>query len=412
MSTTSSDHLAYTADPGWTHYFPGTTTNFFMAGCATNSPDLWTFNLVVKTNTPADFYMVNSQMAGYYASTMWSQQESFYVQVVAAAPPVPVLQAPQRSGNSFSVQVATSSGFTYYLEYTTNLTAPTWNATAQTLGNGTIKTLTDTTATDSWRVLPCACPVERVGLLPDMIWSLMRDVIAHDERDNNMKKYSLPKILAIVAFLTATASVRGQTTVLDFDDGSNGAYIGDFYGASGVIFSNAYWFPNVSCNTGQPLDGASPGPFAIDRLPASSNGNCPQVVEPTSPIIAMFSSPVTNVRITALDIGDAGARVDAYDAVVGGNLVASNEVYGGGIGVSDFFILTNNAALIRRVEFYQPTPNGSDGILFDTLTCSPSPLISPVSLGISASGMIAIRSHQPGLSNRIEYAPFLDQQTG
>ena len=147
----SSDHLAYTADPAWTHYFPGTTTNFFMAGCATNSPDLWTFNLVVKTNTPADFYTINSQMAGYYASTMWSQQESFYVQVVAAAPPVPVLQAPQRSGNSFSVQVATTSGFTYYLEYTTNLTAPTWNAAAQTPGNGTIKTLTDTTATDSWR---------------------------------------------------------------------------------------------------------------------------------------------------------------------------------------------------------------------------------------------------------------------
>ena len=147
----SSDHLAYTADPAWTHYFPGTTTNFFMAGCATNSPNLWTFNLVVKTNTPADFYTVNSQMAGYYSSTMWSQQESFYVQVVAAAPPVPVLQAPQRSGNSFSVQVATTSGFTYYLEYKTNLTAPTWNVAAQTPGNGTSKPLTDTTATDSWR---------------------------------------------------------------------------------------------------------------------------------------------------------------------------------------------------------------------------------------------------------------------
>ncbi|MGA2661393.1 MAG: hypothetical protein ABSH34_28255 [Verrucomicrobiota bacterium] len=147
----TSDHLAYTADPAWTHYFPGTTTNFFMAGCATKSPDLWTFNLVVKTNTPPDFYTVNSQMAGYYSSTMWSQQESFYVQVVAAAPPVPVLQAPRRSGYSFSVQVATTSGFTYYLEYKTNLTAPTWNAASRTPGNGTIKTLTDTTATDSSR---------------------------------------------------------------------------------------------------------------------------------------------------------------------------------------------------------------------------------------------------------------------
>jgi hypothetical protein len=70
---------------------------------------------------------------------------------VAAAPPVPVLQAPQRSGNSFSVQVPTTDGFTYYLEYKTNLTALTWSAAAQTPGNGTSKTLTDTTATDSWR---------------------------------------------------------------------------------------------------------------------------------------------------------------------------------------------------------------------------------------------------------------------
>jgi hypothetical protein len=145
------DHLAYTADPTWTQYFPGTATNFFMAGCASSSPELWTFKLVVKTNAPPDFYAVNSQMAGYYSSTMWSQQESFYVQVVANVPPVPVLQSPRRSSTSFSVRVATTSGFTYYLEYKTNLTAPTWNAASQTPGNGTIETLTDTTATDSSR---------------------------------------------------------------------------------------------------------------------------------------------------------------------------------------------------------------------------------------------------------------------
>jgi hypothetical protein len=45
--------------------------------------DRWTFNLMVKTNTPADFYTINSQMAGYYASTMWSQQESLLTPVAA-----------------------------------------------------------------------------------------------------------------------------------------------------------------------------------------------------------------------------------------------------------------------------------------------------------------------------------------
>jgi hypothetical protein len=94
-----NDHLSYTADPNWTSYFPGTTTNFCMAGCATKSPNVWSFNLAVKTNTPADFYPVNSQMGGYYSSNLWSQQESFYVQVVAAAPPMPVNPAPHRSSN-------------------------------------------------------------------------------------------------------------------------------------------------------------------------------------------------------------------------------------------------------------------------------------------------------------------------
>ncbi len=148
----SSDHLDCTADPTWTSYFPGTTTNFFMAGPASTSPNLWTFNLAVKTNTPADFYTINSQMAGYDAtSQMWSQQESFYVQVVAAAPLAPVILAPRWSGGSFSVQVATTNGFTYYLEYKIDLTATTWTATAQTPGDGTSKTLTDTTASDAQR---------------------------------------------------------------------------------------------------------------------------------------------------------------------------------------------------------------------------------------------------------------------
>jgi hypothetical protein len=148
----SNNHLNCTADPDWTSYFPGTTTNFFMAGPASASPDLWTFNLVVKSNTPADFYTINTQMAGYdAASEMWSQQESFYVQVIAAAPLAPMILSPRWSGSSFSGQVATTSGYTYYLEYKTNLTATAWAAAAQTPGDGTKKTLTDTNANDALR---------------------------------------------------------------------------------------------------------------------------------------------------------------------------------------------------------------------------------------------------------------------
>jgi hypothetical protein len=148
----SSDDLACAPDPTWSSYFSGTTSNFFMAGPASTSPELWTFNLAVKTNTPADFYTIKSQMAGYdAASQMWSQQESFYVEVMAAVPTAPTLVAPHWSGGSFSAEVATATGFTYYLEQKTNLADTTWTVTAQTAGDGTSKVLTDTTANDVQR---------------------------------------------------------------------------------------------------------------------------------------------------------------------------------------------------------------------------------------------------------------------
>ena len=148
----TNDHMACTADPAWINYFAGTSTNFFMSGCSTTSPHLWSFNLVVKTNTPADFYAIQTQMAGYKSgSAMWYQQETFYVQVMAAAPPVPALLHPQCSGSSFSAQVATTNGFNYYLEYKSDLATNKWNAAAQTPGDGTIKTLTNTTANDPQR---------------------------------------------------------------------------------------------------------------------------------------------------------------------------------------------------------------------------------------------------------------------
>jgi hypothetical protein len=145
----ASDHMAYTADPAWTSRSSAT---YFTVGPVGTSPDLWTFNLGVKTNTPVDYYMVQTQLAGSDSNNnLWSQQEAFYVQVMPAAAPAPSLLAPHRSSGSFSVQVATTSGFTYFLEYKTALSATGWNPAAQTPGDGRLKTLTDTTASDLQR---------------------------------------------------------------------------------------------------------------------------------------------------------------------------------------------------------------------------------------------------------------------
>lgn len=132
----NSDHMAYKADPTWSPYFPGTTTNFFMLGCMTASPELWTFKLIVETNTPADFYLVQTQMAGYdSASSMWSQQESFYVQVVAATPKLSVIQVGD------DVTISWPDTGIYTLQQNSNLTASTaWETSGYavaTNANGT-----------------------------------------------------------------------------------------------------------------------------------------------------------------------------------------------------------------------------------------------------------------------------------
>jgi hypothetical protein len=73
------------------------------------------------------------------------------VQVIAASAPQPLITNTHRSGNSVSVQVVSVSGFTYYLEYRTNLTSGTWLPAAQAAGNGSVLTLTDTGAADQQR---------------------------------------------------------------------------------------------------------------------------------------------------------------------------------------------------------------------------------------------------------------------
>lgn len=137
----------YKADPAWAN-----RTTYFTVGSVATSPNLWTFSLVVSNNTPVDAYEVQTQMAGRNAAAgLWSQQETFYLQVVSASVPVPVVLSPQRSGSTFFAGVAIVSGFTYYLEYKTALGTGVWTTVAQTVGDGTTKTLTDTTATDPAR---------------------------------------------------------------------------------------------------------------------------------------------------------------------------------------------------------------------------------------------------------------------
>ena len=55
----------------------------------------------------------------------------------------------------------------------------------------------------------------------------------------------------------------------------------------------------------------------------------------------------------------------AYDAVSGGNVVATQQVFGSALGVGEFFTLTVTGSAIRRVQISQVTAVGGDGMLLD-----------------------------------------------
>ncbi len=145
----TTHHLVFTPDPTWSDY------GGYYAVEPTTTLQKWIFNLTLASNTPPDIYPIEAQMAGKDANkTRWSQVQDFYIQVVAPAvltAPTPTLTGMQKSGTTFSTKVITTNGFTYYLDYRTNLTAGTWANAAQVTGDNTSKTLADPNASDRQR---------------------------------------------------------------------------------------------------------------------------------------------------------------------------------------------------------------------------------------------------------------------
>lgn len=69
----------------------------------------------------------------------------------ALPPAAPSIISPILSGTSFSFTVSTVGGLTYTLEYKEVLSDPLWSSLPPVPGDGTVKTLTDPTATGSTR---------------------------------------------------------------------------------------------------------------------------------------------------------------------------------------------------------------------------------------------------------------------
>lgn len=189
----------------------------------------------------------------------------------------------------------------------------------------------------------------------------------------------------IIMFCLAGPSIG--STAIDFNDGTTGVDIDGFYAGLGVTFSNAEWNDVIAGYT--PTD-----PTGL-RILADGANTRPKV---DSPIILTFSGLVSDVSIFADSVNLNGARMDAYDAAVGGSLVDFMQVFGtsGNTSSSANFLLSVSAPTIYRVELYQPSSVESEGVLFDNLTfvnAIPEPA-SAALLGFAALALLARRRRE------------------
>jgi hypothetical protein len=188
----------------------------------------------------------------------------------------------------------------------------------------------------------------------------------------------------MASILVAASMAVGQAAVItiDFNDGTDHASVGSFYSGLGVTFSNASWDSFGCFGSCAGLDGL----HITDGPPAT------YVPKSGTPIIATFSSDVSSVSIFGLNVGDNGARMDAYDATTGGALIGTFSTPGvPGVGADNNPLLSISATGIRRIQLYQPLSTEGEGLLFDRLTFETSAATAPepttfafVGIGIAA----------------------------
>ena len=197
----------------------------------------------------------------------------------------------------------------------------------------------------------------------------------------------LMKRVLVLATLSTLGSAASAQTTINFNDGTLGGAIGGFYASLGVNFQNAQWDNFVSTNEAS----VGAGGLKLVAQVGSTDIFQPKV---GNPIVALFDSPLISASIRGLNVGANGARVDAYNALVGGSLVAFQEMFGISQGIDNHPLLSVAGAGIRRLEFYQPATALGEGLLFDNLTFTVAAVQTtvpePGSLALVASGVLVL----------------------
>jgi hypothetical protein len=180
----------------------------------------------------------------------------------------------------------------------------------------------------------------------------------------------------LFAAVCAIAPLTAKATVIQFDDGTNGVAVNNYYQNLGVIFTNAVWTSNFS------LPGSS-GAFGINNTSGYQWFSA-------NPLIASFGSGVSFVSVYGIDIGLNGLRINAYDALTGGNLLSFQEVFGSDLGIGEFFKVEVSANNIKRVEIFQVRNVAGDGILLDNFTFESAKVNAPTSVALFMLGVTGL----------------------
>lgn len=198
-----------------------------------------------------------------------------------------------------------------------------------------------------------------------------------------MKNWNTPRALGITFSLMAVlvGGAKGATTIT-FNDGTHGTNVTTFYSALGVTFLNGEW-SNFSA-------GYTPHPDSTGLRIVGDGGD----FQPTagSPIVLTFASPMVSVSIIANNVNANGARLELYDAEVGGSLVGFDQVVGPSGSTNSNFVLSSSGSGVRRVELFQPLSVETEGVLFDNLQFDAIP--EPTSMMLLGLGTIGFSSRR------------------
>ena len=125
-----------------------------------------------------------------------------------------------------------------------------------------------------------------------------------------------------------------QTVTLNFDDGTAGSLVGGHYSAQGITFQDARWV-----NMGSGLPGMS-GTMGINHATGDYQWG------PSTPVIATFAQPASSVSVDGIDVGTQGLVITAFDAPTGGTQVATQQVFGTGVGVGEFLVRSRDSCIL------------------------------------------------------------------